>query len=140
MAVKRWPEDIAFSKAIRASYGYICLKCGMDYNHDTGYMDCAHIHTRLHRSTRWNSNYGAVCLCKSCHRRFTAFPLEWGDFLRREFGDAWYDEAKRLSWETRKYTPAERKEIAKHYREEEARIKKLRAEGQQGYIPLISYD
>ena len=140
MSVKRWPEDIAFSRAVRESYNYICLKCGMDYKHDTGYTDCAHVNTRNHRSTRWNSNYGAVCLCKSCHRRFTAFPLEWGDFLRREFGDSWYNEAKRLSWETRKYTKAEKKEIGAHYRAEEKRIKNERNNGQTGQIKLISYD
>ena len=79
-------------------------------------------------------------MCKKCHRRFTLFPLEWGDFLRREFGDPWYDEAKRLSWETRKFTKAEQKEIAAHYMAEEERIKQLRADGVQGYIKLVSYD
>ena len=139
MGVKRYPEDKAFSDSVREAYDYTCLKCRKNYRHQPGYIDCAHIHTRSHRSTRWNATYGAVALCKPCHRRFTSFPLEWGDFLRREFGDAWYDEAKRLAWETRKYTPEERREIKAHYKAEKERIEALRREGVQGVIELVSY-
>jgi hypothetical protein len=55
-------------------------------------------------------------------------------------GDANYDHAKRLAWQVRKYTKAERKEIAAHYRQEVKRVEALRAAGQCGYIPLIDYD
>jgi hypothetical protein len=55
-------------------------------------------------------------------------------------GDSNYEEAKRLAWETRKYTKAERKEIAAHYRAETKRIENERKNGKQGYIPLVSYD
>jgi len=140
VAVKRTAADIAFSKAIRESYDYECCHCGTSYRHDPGYIDCAHVHTRKHRNTRWNAEWGAVALCKPCHRRFTDFPIEWGDWLRREFGDEWYDEAKRRAWQTRKYTKAEQADIAKHYREEVKRIEKLRLDGEQGYIKLVSYD
>ena len=140
MPVKRYPEDIVFSDAIRESYDYTCCHCEKNYRHDRGYMQCAHVHTRKHRSTRWNSTYGAVALCAKCHRRFTDFPLEWGDFLRRYMGDSNYDEAKRLAWSTRKYTTAEKKEIRCHYRDELKRILSLRMDGDQGYIPLVSYD
>ena len=140
MAVKRYPEDKAFSEAIRESYDYTCAKCSTNYRHQPGYMDCAHVHTRLHRATRWNSDYGAVALCKPCHQRFTKFPLEWADFLRKDFGDDWYEAAKQKSWSIAKYTKAEKKEIAKHYREESKRIQFLRSQGEQGYIRLVSYD
>ena len=140
MSVKRWPEDIAFSKAIRESHDYTCCNCEGNFRHEPGYAHCAHVHTRKHRSCRWNANFGAVCLCAKCHRRFTDFPVEWGDFLRRYMGDSNYEEAKRLAWTSRKYTPAERKEIGAHYRAEEKRIKNERNNGQTGQIKLISYD
>ena len=140
MGVKRYPEDKAFSDAIRESYDYTCCACGYNGRHNTGSIHCAHIHTRKHRSTRWNANYGAVVLCASCHRRYTDFPAEWGDFLCGFMGSDNYDEAKRLAWEVRKYTKAERKEITQHYRDELKRIKDLRANGETGYIKLISYD
>jgi hypothetical protein len=140
MPVKRSPADIAFSKAIRESHDYTCCHCDRNYRHDIGYAHCSHVHTRKHRSTRWNANFGAVCLCAKCHRRFTDFPVEWGTFLRGYMGDSNYEEAKRLAWESRKYTKAEQKEIAAHYRAEEQRIKQLRLDGEQGFIPIVSYD
>jgi hypothetical protein len=55
-------------------------------------------------------------------------------------GDSNYEEAKRQAWATRKYTKAEQKEIAAHYRAEEERIKNDRRNGKTGHIPLVSYD
>lgn len=140
MAVKRDATDKAFSDAVRESYDYTCCHCSCNYRHEPGYIHCAHVHTRKHRSTRWNSNYGAVALCAKCHRRFTDFPVEWSDFLRSEMGDENYQEAKRLAWESRKYTKAEQLEIRKHYQDELKRIRELRASGEMGYIQLVSYD
>ena len=113
MSVKRFPADIAFSKAIRESYNYECCHCHINGRHDTGSIHCAHIHTRKHRSTRWRAGAypGAVALCAKCHRRFTDFPLEWAHFLCGFLGDSNYEECKRLAWETRKYTKAEQDDI-----------------------------
>jgi len=140
MAVKRFPADIAFSKALRESYDWDCQKCGLNFAHDHGMLDAAHIHSRAHRSTRWCYKFGAIPLCKSCHQYYTKFPLAWQGFCREYFGDAWVDEALQKTWQIGKYTKAEQKEIAAHYREEESRIKKLRLDGATGYIKLISYD
>ena len=140
MGVKRYPEDIAFSNTIRESYDYECCHCGENHRHNPGFIHCAHVHTRKHRSTRWCPTYGAVALCARCHRRFTDYPVEWAEFLRGYLGDSNYDEAKRKAWEVRKFTKAERKEIAKHYREELKRIESLRAGGQRGHIPVIGYE
>ena len=140
MSVKRYPEDIAFSNAIREAYDYTCCHCGENHRHNPGYIQCAHIHTRKHRNTRWDSTYGAIALCARCHRRFTDFPVEWADYLRKYMGDSNYDEAKRKAWESRKFTKAERKEVAKHYRDELKRIEKLRADGETGIIKLVSYE
>ena len=140
MSVRRYPPDVAFSDAVRESYDYTCASCDTNYRHEPGYIHCAHIHTRKHRSTRWNSEYGAIALCAKCHRRFTDFPVEWADFLRRHMGDTNYDHAKRLAWSCRKYTKAEQKEIREHYKKEKERIESLRANGETGYIRLVSYD
>ena len=140
MAVKRDATDKAFSDAIRESYDYTCCSCKINYRHDPGYMHCAHVHTRKHRSTRWNATYGAIALCAKCHRRFTDFPVEWGDFLRGFMGDSNYDEAKRLAWASRKYTKAEQKEIREHYKAQLTYLKRLRMEGKLGVLPLVSWD
>ena len=140
MAVKRSPADIAFSKAIRESYDYECPSCNINYRHDPGYMHCAHVHTRKHRSTRWNAEFGAIALCAKCHRRFTDFPVEWGGFLRRHMGDSNYEEAKRRAWQSVKYSKQDQQEIKEHYRSEVERIEKLRMDGEQGFIRCVSYD
>lgn len=140
MTVKRCPTDIAFSKAIREAFDYVCCHCQTNYRHDPGYIHCAHVHTRKHRSTRWNATYGAVALCAKCHRRFTDYPVEWGDFLRRYMGDSNYDEAKRLAWSTRKYTKAERKEMAAHYRAQTKYMELQRVKGKTGLLPIVSWD
>lgn len=57
-------------------------------------------------------------------------------------GNEDYDESKRRAWISRKFTKLERKDVAKHYREELKRIEALRAEGKTGWngtIALISY-
>ena len=68
MPVKRDALDKAFSDAIREAYDFRCCHCEISYRHDPGYMHCAHVHTRKHRSTRWNATYGALALCAKCHR------------------------------------------------------------------------
>ena len=140
LSVKRDATDDAFSKAIRESYDYVCASCGINYRSDPGYVHCAHIHTRKHRSTRWNSDYGAVALCAKCHRRYTDYPVEWGAFLRRHMGDSNYEEAKRRAWSAVKYTKQDKLDMRAHYRAETVRIEKLRAEGKTGFIRLVSYD
>jgi len=142
MSVKRTPADIAFSKAIRESYDYTCCHCEVNYRHDPGYVHCAHIHTRKHRSTRWRAGAypGAVALCAKCHRRFTDYPLEWAGWLKTYLGYENYEECKRLAWSVRKYTKAEQKEIAAHYRAQTAYMERLRREGRTGILPLVSWD
>lgn len=140
MSVKREPLDIIFSKVIRESYDYQCCACDANYRHDPGYMHCAHIHTRKHRSTRWNSHHGAIALCAKCHRRFTDFPLEWADFLKRFMGESNYDEAKRLAWQVRKYTKAEKKEMLEHYKAQLKYLERQRGEGATGTLPVVSWD
>jgi hypothetical protein len=55
-------------------------------------------------------------------------------------GDSNYDEAKRLAWTVRKYTKAEQKEIAAHYKAQTAYMERLRREGKTGILPLVSWD
>ena len=139
MSVKRDPTDIVFSKLVRERNEYICQSCGYDGRHNPAFMDCAHIHSRKHRATRWHPD-GAICLCKSCHRRYTDFPLEWSGFVRELYGDARADEIMRLAHSIRKYTKAEKLEMRKHYREELKKMLDRRKNGETGYLEFVGYD
>ena len=154
MAVKRYPADIAFSKAIRESYNYDCIakdyvpqskrepleSCECNYRHNPGGLDCAHVNSRTHRNTRWCAEYGAVPLCRHHHNFFGVHPILWAEFLTEKFGEDWYDEAKRRAWETRKISKEDQAVIAKHYRQEVKRIELERAEGKEGFIKLRNWD
>ena len=139
MAVKRDKLDDIFSKVIREAYDYTCAHCQINYRHDRGYMHCAHVHTRKHRSMRWDAELGAVALCARCHRRFTDYPLEWADFCKRHLGEVNYDEAKRRAWESRKFTKAEKDEMYIHYIAQLKYLERLRSEGATGVLPVVSW-
>jgi 5-methylcytosine-specific restriction endonuclease McrA len=79
--------DELFSKHVRARDG-ACLNCG-----STAFLQCAHIHSRSYKAIRVNPD-NAVALCRSCHLKFTRWPLEWEAWVESRFPGRW-DELKR---------------------------------------------
>lgn len=63
-----------------------CEKCG-----ESQYtkLQCAHIVGRRYNATRTDEN-NAFCLCASCHRRFTDWPLEFAAFVVEKIGEDGY--------------------------------------------------
>lgn len=131
--------DRVFSALVRERSGYNCEHCGKNYRHDTRLAHCAHVHSRNHRATRWHP-LGAVCLCASCHRRFTDFPIEWDQAVRNILGVDNRDEVSRLAHGIRKYTKAEKQEMLEHYKAELEVLKQRRLEGEDGYLSFMGYD
>lgn len=82
----------------------------------------------------------AMCLCASCHATFTDAPTEWGRFVIKTIGEGQYEILRERINMIFKYSKSEKNKIAQHYREEYARLRKLRKDGQQGFIPIIGYD
>ena len=140
VSVKRWPEDIAFSNAMRESYDYTCCDCKINLRHDPGRVDCAHLQTRSNRNTRWCTEWGAIVLCRKCHMYFTTHPLDWADFCRQYLGSVRYEEAVFRSHQIRKFTTSDRRDIAEHYRSELDRLGDLRKDGKTGFIWLVNYE
>jgi HNH endonuclease len=127
MAIKRCPADAAFSAAVRMSRNHTCEHC----KRTDGKMECAHIYGRRAKSVRWDT-LNVLCLCHTCHRYFTANPLDFDVWLKRYLGQGYLDilnEKRRKLFKTTKSTRAE---VAKHYREQ---IKLLEA----GPHDLVSY-
>jgi hypothetical protein len=131
--------DRAFSKLVRESADYVCQNCNKQYRHDTRLAHCAHVHSRKHRATRWHVD-GAICLCASCHRRYTDFPIEWTDFVRRHLGDERSTLVCKLAHTIRKYTKAEKQEMLVHYRAQFKYLERRRMQGETGYIEFVGYD
>lgn len=131
--------DKIFKDLVRGRTEHICENCGTDNAHDTRKSHTAHIHSRKHRATRWHSD-GAVCLCASCHRHFTDFPVKWQDAARRILGEVRYERAYALHNSIRKYTKAEKAEMLKHYKAEKRRMEQRRKDGETGYLEFVGYD
>ena len=82
-----------------------------------------------------------TALCGSCHKFLGNAPNEHTAFIKKILGDVLYEELldrKRIN--VMKYTKAEKKEMAAHYRAETKRIMVLRDDGDIGYISLIAWD
>lgn len=143
--MKLFPYDIAFSRAIRESYNWTCQVCGHENieAQSTGksrFTQCAHVYSRSIRSIRCHAD-NAMALCASCHAEMTMAPTEWGLFCLKHLGEGRYEMLKERRNDIRiKYSKLDWKDITKHYLQEYNRIVKLRMNGNQGYIPLISFD
>ena len=85
--------DTAFSKFVRARDGR-CLACG-----STEFLQCAHIISRSYKAIRVDE-LNAVCLCRSCHLKFTHKPLEWVEWVEDNYPGRWAElKAKALAYE-----------------------------------------
>ena len=117
MPIKRDAADKWFSDVVRQKAGYQCEHCGKQ----DGRMECAHIYGRAAKSVRWSID-NAMCLCHYCHKVFTANPFEFTGFCMDKYG-AGHMEMLREKWNVLMPTTKKlRAEIAKHYRQEHAKM------------------
>lgn len=142
--------DTSFRKAVRESYNYICQYPDCPECHNVqmlpetmfqiaGGLEVAHGHGRRKSGGRWYPD-NCILLCQIRHRYLDQHEAEKWDFWRAHLGEGAFEmlkERMRHEWRYRDY---HRKEISRHYLDEFKRIKQLRAEGETGYIRLISYD
>jgi predicted restriction endonuclease len=131
--IKRTAADIAFSDAIRESFDYECVECGINRRTDPGRMDCSHVFSRKHRSTRWTV-VNALCLCRSCHQKMTDRPLVHAELVKEWLGQRAYDDLMLKHNQPKKIPKWKEKEIAAHYRKQTRDIEELRFAGHKGYI------
>jgi hypothetical protein len=75
--------DRLFSQIVRARGVCQVPDCG-----ETRYalLQCCHIYSRTYNNTRTDET-NALCMCASHHAKFTARPLDFGDFVRSLLGD-----------------------------------------------------
>lgn len=72
--------DKLFSQVIRSRGG--CENCG---EQEYAKLQCAHVVSRRFNATRVDTD-NAFCLCWTCHRRFTDWPLEFAEFVEKKMG------------------------------------------------------
>lgn len=140
--MKRLPADDAYSKVIRLSNDWNCHYCKRNFEHDKGKLHCSHVFGRRAYRVRWSIDpNNAMAHCISCHRKLGEHPVLFTDHYIETYGQDALDRLReRYNDLSVKYSKAQQKQIAAHFRQEYGRINKLRCEGQQGVIEIKSYD
>lgn len=115
------PEDKWFSRCIRHRDNWTCRNCFVDCIADQGRLQCCHIYGRANKSTRWHPD-NCVALCRECHARFTAEPIEWFEFCHGLLGHEHMAMLRIRKNKVLKTTAQLRKEISDHYRLEYRRM------------------
>lgn len=138
-SVKRTAPDRHFSDAIRESHDYTCLNCGTEGRNSKGMMDCAHVFSRKHRSTRWTVA-NAVCLCRSCHQKMHDRPLVFAELVKRYLGEKAYDRLMLAHNKPKKIPKWQEKEIAAHYKNQVKVLEEMRLAGWRGIIDLEDWE
>lgn len=136
--IKLTPADLAFSKCIRERANWTCERCGTRHETSSKGLHCSHHHSRGNWSIRFDP-LNAEALCYGCH------SLTGGTEDRRKEVLTEYEID--LLWERKrdqdlgklaKKTKG-KGEIAKHYRQELARMQQLRDQGEVGRIDFENY-
>ena len=102
------------------------------------YLHCAHFKSRGNWGTRFNpSNVAALCYgCHSYIDRDSGYKEKWfRKYLGEGLADLMVEQAAQPAYGIKK----QKKEIAKHYREELKRLKQLRLDGVTGKIEIVGY-
>jgi hypothetical protein len=82
-----WDENEVLDALIYAPAGPLQCK---------GNLQCAHILTRGYSTIRWRPA-NALSLCQAHHMYWTHRPAEWESFIIAKFGQAHWDELRRLA-------------------------------------------
>lgn len=101
-------------------------------------MDLSHYFGRRHRRTR-HEPLNASCLCRGCHNKFGESPHDHREWVKEKLGSVKYDVLVELHNQIVKVPKSEEKKIAKHYRQEEAKVKAWRDAGNTGKYEIVGY-
>ena len=115
--IKRDAADHYFSLCVRAKANFTCEFCGKEFPGPDQGLHCAHIVGRRNASTRWSLD-NAVSLCYYHHRYFTENPLDFISWLASYLGEGHMERLMEKKNEVYRVRVADKKEIAKHYREQ----------------------
>ncbi len=105
----------------------------------TGGLDCAHYYGRRYRLGRWHPDNCAP-LCRPIHSYVDTHAAELVRLFTGLLGEVRHDELIKRMHGTAQYTPADRWEINRHYVAQLNYLRRQRAEGEIGYLPVVSWD
>lgn len=117
--IKRDKHDKAVSDYVRARDKYTCRKCNRHYPDPSERqgLHCAHIFGRRAQSTRYDPE-NCLSLCFTCHSHFTERPVEFTEWLIKNFGQAKIDELRLKSNTIKKWLKGEKDEHTKNLKQQ----------------------
>jgi len=137
MKVKIDKRDTIFSKLVRERAGWLCERCGV--SSDNTKLECSHIFSRSHKGVRWHPD-NAQSLCFNCHKWWHSSPATSGVWIRELLGDGFIDLLEEKKNQIKKYTKADKEDIATHLRSEYKIMMSKRDQGDQGRIEFEAFD
>lgn len=138
--IKVWPADKAFADCTKIACGYRCQACGTVYGEKHRGLHLSHFVGRGNWSVRFHPDNG-WSHCFACHRRLGANPPEFSVWVREQIGQTRYEwllEAAR-DIDMGRQARREKKDIAKHYREQISAMQGRRDKGELGDFMVVSY-
>ena len=140
MSIKIISADKWFSWCVRERAHWTCERCGKEYTPPTTALHCSHFIGRGNWSTRFEQLNG-FAHCYGCHLVFEGDPYLFNEWTKDQLGADVFDILieKKEDPMIGKQMRHEVKEIAKHYLGELNRMKKLRAQGEEGRIEFVGY-
>ena len=137
--INRTPADIAFSNCVRERASWHCERCAKYFPEgNRGGLDCSHHHSRGNWAIRFEP-LNAEALCYGCHAHVGGTEERRAEVLSTSDRDLLYKfkndiERGRITRKTKG-----KGEIAKHYRNELARMQRRRAHGDTGIIEFVGW-
>ena len=142
--MKTNPLDKVFSKLVRlrpAPRGWVCERCGKQYDSSSTGLHCSHFVGRSHRGLRWYP-YNAAAHCHGCHSYLGGHPLEfsiWIDaYLSEWCENIGPNDLRILSGSTPHFKKHDLSEIQSHLKKELSRVSEMRSDGVTGRIEFTT--
>jgi hypothetical protein len=132
----------ALSKAVRYSYAFdgdnaACVTCG--HTRHWKEQQAGHWIPQAQGDAVRFDPRNVHCQCFRCNINLGGNGPEYAAYMQREYGQGVMDMLREKQRMTVKYTEQDYREMAAHYKAEFERMRKERANGEQGRIEFISY-
>ena len=132
-AIKRTPADQAMSKCVRMRSAYRCERCGAQHNASSPGLHASHHFSRGNWSVRFDPK-NLESMCYGCHSHYGGTEERMREVMTEHELDL-LREKKHDTGLGKLYRKTKGKgEIAKHFRDELARMEALRDHGDTGRI------
>lgn len=140
MSIKITPADRWFSMCIREAADWTCECCGKKYEERSMGLHCSHYFGRRNKALRFCPD-NAFAHCFGCHQKLGSNPDDFQRWMLNKVGEGVMDilREKRNDIGLAKSINKNLKDVAKHYRQEHARLQQLRMDGDVGILDVIEY-